>query len=142
MKIKRFSLDNFRNIEKSTIEFSPGTNLLYGNNAQGKTNVIEAIYLFSRGKSFRAKEDKELLKFGEKGFRLFIEYESKNGKETLEYSLYEKEKQRKKNGYKINKIKEMIESFSAVLFSPDDLSLVKESPEERRSFLNESPANI
>ncbi len=136
MILKKFSAENFRNVEKESISFLPGVNLLYGDNAQGKTNAIEAIYLFARGKSFRAKEDKELLKFDEDGFRISIDFSSKNGDEKLEYSLFGKERLRKKNGYKISKIKDMIGSFKAVLFSPDDLSLVKESPEERRSFLN------
>ena len=136
MILKKFSAENFRNVENESISFLPGVNLLYGDNAQGKTNAIEAIYLFARGKSFRAKEDKELLKFNEQGFRIAIEFYSKNGEERLEYSLFGKERLRKKNGYKISKIKDMIGSFKAVLFSPDDLSLVKESPEERRSFLN------
>ena len=136
MILKKFSAENFRNVENESISFLPGVNLLYGDNAQGKTNAIEAIYLFARGKSFRAKEDKELLKFNEQGFRIAIEFYSKNGEEKLEYSLFGKERLRKKNGYKISKIKDMIGSFKAVLFSPDDLSLVKESPEERRSFLN------
>ena len=136
MIIKKFSAENFRNVEKESISFLPGVNLLYGDNAQGKTNAIEAIYLFARGKSFRAKEDKELLKFNQEGFRISIEFNSKSGDESLEYSLFGKERLRKKNGYKINKIKDMLGSFKAVLFSPDDLSLVKDSPEERRSFLN------
>ena len=68
MIIKRFKADNFRNIEKCDIEFSPGVNLLYGKNAQGKTNVVEGIYYFSRGKSFRGREDKELVRFGEEEF--------------------------------------------------------------------------
>ena len=61
MIIKRFRAENFRNIEKCDIEFSPGVNLLYGQNAQGKTNVVEGIYYFSRGRSFRGREDKELI---------------------------------------------------------------------------------
>ena len=61
MVIKRFYADGFRNIDGCSIEFEPGVNLLYGNNAQGKTNVVEGIYIFARGKSFRAREDKELL---------------------------------------------------------------------------------
>ena len=136
MIIKKFSAENFRNVEKESISFLPGVNLLYGDNAQGKTNAIEAIYLFARGKSFRAKEDKELLKFNQEGFRISVEFNSKSGDESLEYSLFGKERLRKKNGYKINKIKDMLGSFKAVLFSPDDLSLVKDSPEERRNFLN------
>lgn len=136
MIIKKFCCENFRNIEKCSVEFSDGVNLLYGNNAQGKTNAVEGIYLFARGKSFRAKDDKELIKFEKEGFRSYIEYKNKKGDNTLEYSNFGKEKLRKKNGYKIKKIKEFIGSFKAVLFSPDDLSIVKDSPEERRNFLN------
>ncbi len=136
MIIKRFKADNFRNIEKCDIEFSPGVNLLYGKNAQGKTNVVEGIYYFSRGKSFRGREDKELVRFGAEGFRIYLEFEDNCGKESLEYALFGKERLRKRNDYKITKITEMIGSFKAVLFYPDDLSLVKDGPEERRGFLN------
>ena len=136
MKIKRFYAENFRNIEKCDILFSDGVNLLYGDNAQGKTNAIEGIYVFARGKSFRNADDKDLIKFGCEGFRIGVEYTDKSGDNSLEYCLFGKERRRRKNGYKIDKIKEMIGSFKAVLFYPDDLSLVKDSPEERRSFLN------
>lgn len=136
MIIKRFRAENFRNIEKCDIEFSPGVNLLYGKNAQGKTNAVEGIYLFSRGKSFRGRDDGELVRFGKEGFRIYIEYEDKNGGGSLEYALFGKERQRKKNGYKISRITEMLGSFKAVLFYPDNLELVKGGPEERRGFLN------
>ena len=136
MIIKRFKAENFRNISNCDIEFSPGVNLLYGKNAQGKTNAIEGIYIFSRGKSFRGKDDSELIKFGERGFRIAIEFEDVSGNESLEYALFDKERLRKKNGYKINKVTEMIGSFKCVLFYPDNLGLVKGGPEERRSFLN------
>ena len=124
MIIKRFCAENFRNIDKCDISFSPGVNLLYGNNAQGKTNAIEGIYIFARGKSFRAKEDRELLEFDKDGFRIYIEYEDKDGVGTLEYAHYGREKRRRKNGYAVKSVKEMIGSFKAVLFYPDDLSLV------------------
>lgn len=136
MIIKRFLAENFRNIDKCDVEFSPGVNLLYGKNAQGKTNVVEGIYYFSRGKSFRGREDKELVHFGKEGFRIHLEYESNLGTESLEYAVFGKERLRKKNDYKITKITEMIGSFKAVLFYPDDLGLVKDGPEERRGFLN------
>jgi DNA replication and repair protein RecF len=141
MIIKRFKAENFRNIEKCDIEFSPGVNLLYGRNAQGKTNVVEGIYYFSRGRSFRGREDKELVRFGTEGFRIYLEFEDKCGRESLEYALFGRERLRKKNDYKISKITEMIGSFKAVLFYPDDLSLVKDGPEERRGFLNVAAAN-
>ena len=136
MIIKRFYAENFRNIERCDISFVPGVNLLYGNNAQGKTNVVEGIYVFARGKSFRAKEDKELLSFDKEGFRIGIDYISDSGDESLEYAHFGRERRRKRNGYKLKSAKEMIGSFRAVLFYPDDLSLVKDSPEERRAFLN------
>lgn len=136
MIIKRFRAENFRNIEACDIEFSPGVNLLYGKNAQGKTNVVEGIYYFSRGRSFRGREDKELTRFGEAGFRIYLDFADKYGDQSLEYALYGRERLRKKNGYKLSKVTEMIGSFKAVLFYPDDLSLVKDGPEERRSFLN------
>lgn len=136
MILKRFCAENFRNIEKCDLEFSSGVNLLYGNNAQGKTNAVEGIYLFARGRSFRSVEDRELVRFGEDGFRIYIEYENKNGEGSLEYAFFGKERRRKKNGYKIEKIKEMLGNFKAVMFYPDDLALVKSSPDERRAFLN------
>ena len=136
MIIKSFRAQNFRNIEKCSLEFDSSVNLLLGENAQGKTNAVEGIYLFARGKSFRRGDEKDLIRFGTEGFNLFIEYEDKNGKNTLEYAVFGKERRRKKNGYKISRASEMVGNFKAVLFSPDDLTLVKGGPEERREFLN------
>lgn len=136
MILKCFKAENFRNIEKCDIKFSPGVNLLYGRNAQGKTNAVEGIYLFSRGKSFRAQDDREMTSFGKEGFRVSIEYDSLDGEGSLEYASFGREKLRKKNGYKIGKVSEMIGSFRSVLFYPDNLGLVKDGPEERRTFLN------
>lgn len=136
MIIKRFRAEGFRNIEHCDLEFSPGVNLLHGKNAQGKTNAIEGIYVFSRGKSFRAREDSELIRFGDEGFRLYIEYEGADGEGQLEYALFGKERLRKKNGYKIKKVSEMIGCFRSVLFYPDDLKIIKGGPEERRGFIN------
>jgi DNA replication and repair protein RecF len=142
MILKRFVAENFRNIEKCDINFRCGVNLLHGDNAQGKTNAVEGIYLFSRGKSFRAREDSELIRFGKEGFRIYIEYEDKNKKGSFEYALFGKERLRKKNGYKVSKISEMIGDFKAVLFYPDDLTLVKGGPEERRRFVDISISQI
>lgn len=136
MILKRFCAESFRNIDSCDIEFSPGVNLLYGRNAEGKTNVIEGIYIFSRGKSFRRADDSDLVKFGGQGFRISIEYSDKSGDGTLEYAYFGKERLRKKNGYKLNKVAEMIGSFKSVIFYPDNLSLVKDGPDARREFLN------
>lgn len=136
MILKRFIARDFRNIESCDVSFSPGVNLLYGKNAEGKTNAVEGIYMFSRGKSFRRGDERDLMRFGTEGFRISIEYESLEGEGVLEYAVYGKERLRKKNGYKINKLSEMIGSFKSVLFFPDNLSLVKGGPDERREFLN------
>ena len=136
MIIKSFRAQNFRNIEKCSLEFDESVNLLLGENAQGKTNAVEGIYIFARGKSFRRGDERDLVRFGADGFNLCIEYEDKNGKNTLEYSVFGRERRRKKNGYKISRASEMVGSFKAVLFCPDDLTLVKGGPDERREFLN------
>ena len=136
MKLRRFRADGFRNIDACDITFTDGANLLVGGNAEGKTNAVEGIYLFSRGRSFRTSDDKELVGFGKEGFRISVEYEDKDGVSTLEYALFGRQRQRKKNGYKLTGVSEMIGSFRSVLFFPDDLRLVKGEPEERRAFLN------
>ena len=136
MIIKSFRAHNFRNIEKCSLEFDKSVNLLLGENAQGKTNAVEGIYVFARGKSFRRGEERDLIRFGAEGFNLSIEYEDKNGANTLEYSVFGRERRRKINGYKISRASEMIGNFKAVLFCPDDLTLVKGGPDERREFLN------
>ena len=136
MKIKRLYAENFRNIASCDISFADGVNLFVGNNAEGKTNAVEGIYLFSRGRSHRTSDDRDMIRFGTEGFRLKIEYESLNGEETLEYACFGRERQRKKNGYKISRVSEMIGSFRSVLFYPDNLEIVKDGPEERRAFLN------
>ena len=136
MIIKSFKAKNFRNIEEAELKFNRGINVLLGKNAQGKTNAVEGIYVFARGKSFRHGDDKDLVRRGAEGFNISIEFENKSGTETLEYSYYGTQRRRKKNGYKVSRASEMIGSFKAVLFCPDDLDLVKGGPEKRREFLN------
>ena len=136
MKIKSFKAENFRNIGKCDIAFTDGVNLIYGGNALGKTNVIEGIYLFSRGRSFRTAQEKDMIKYDAPGFRIAIDYESLDGDCSLSYANFGREKRRMKNGYQIKSAKEMIEGFKAILFHPDNLALVKGGPEERRAFLN------
>ena len=140
MKIKRFKAEDFRNIGKCDIEFTDGVNLIYGGNALVKTNVIEGIYLFSRGKSFRTAQEKDMVRYDAPGFRVAIDYESLDGECSLEYASFGREKRRRRNGYPVKSVKEMIEGFKAILFHPDNLSLVKGGPEERRAFLNVAAA--
>ncbi len=136
MRIKKLKVNTFRNIEKADIEFSSGVNLLYGNNAQGKTNVIEAIYYFSRGKSFRLASDDELKKIGEDGFSIELEYEGNKRNGSLAYRAYGNEKKKWRNGAEEKKMTDMIGHFRAVLFFPEHLYLVKEGPSGRREFMD------
>ncbi len=136
MILKSLSANNYRNIGNEKISFFGGVNLLLGGNAQGKTNVIEAIYTFARGKSFRGAVDKKLIKFGESSFSIEIEFEDKRRSQTLSYYYSDKERIRKKNGIKEEKAADMLGHFRAVLFCPEHLMIVKGGPSERREFIN------
>ena len=136
MHIKSFSAQNFRNVENATLSFTPGVNLLFGKNAQGKTNLIEGIYTFARGKSFRGASDADVVRFGERGFSLSLTYgEEEYGESTLSYRYFEGERKRLRGGVPIT-LSEMMGIFRAVLFYPEHLNLVKGGPAERRLFLN------
>ncbi len=136
MILQRFTALRYRNIRESELSFSPGMNLLSGENAQGKTNVLEGIYFFARGKSFRGAADGEQVLFGERGFSLSLSYLSGGRENTLAYRFENGKREREKNGYTVSSASEMIGSFRAVLFYPEHLSLVKGGPAERRLFLN------
>ncbi|MBE6679884.1 MAG: DNA replication and repair protein RecF [Ruminococcaceae bacterium] len=135
MILNKIELQNFRLCESGEIDFSSGVNLLYGKNAEGKTNVLEAIYFFARGKSFRGGKDSDIVKFGEKGYTVKISFERADGEHILEYRFYDGQRQRLCNGVKVS-AKELIGKFNAVFFCPDHLSIIKDAPSARREFLN------
>lgn len=140
MIVRQIGVENFRNIENSLVEFTNGVNLLLGNNAQGKTNMLEAIYMMASGKSFRTPHDKDLIKFGEKSFIVNLLYEDSKREQSLYYKINDgrglKKRECRKNGVEINKISEFIGNFRAVLFTPDHLQIIKYGPSERRNFLD------
>ena len=137
MHIKSLLLNNFRNYEKLNIELNEGVNIFTGDNAQGKTNIIESIYYCSIGKSHRTNKDKELIKW-EKSYAYINIYVCKNRiDKKVEIKIF---KQGKKginvNSIKLKKISELFGVFNAVMFSPEDLKIVKDSPSFRRKFLD------
>ena len=136
MYAKKLRLFSFRNIPYADIELSEGINFFLGDNAQGKTNALEAIYLFARGKSFRGARDSEMAAFGSDGFSAELTFEKSDREETLFYGWSKKERIRKRNGIPLEKQSELLGHFRAVLFSPDHLQMVKGSPSERRRFLD------
>lgn len=136
MRAKELSLSTFRNIGEAKITFSPHITFLQGDNAQGKTNALEALYLFARGKSFRGAKDSELCSFGKEGYALSLHYEKEDREENLSVFVRGKEKERRKNGIPLARQSALVGNFRAVLFCPDHLQMVKGSPSERRKFLD------
>ena len=141
MKISRIEINNFRNIEKITLEPSEKTNVIYGMNAQGKTNLIEAVWMFSGHKSFRGAHDKELVNFDSGESKLRIEYFGGGLKNDAEIRISDK-RNYKINGVELKSSTEMTEESNIIVFSPDQLSIIKDGPSLRRGFLNTAISTI
>lgn len=127
MIIKEVSYRDFRNIENAKIEFSSGTNVLWGNNAQGKTNILEGIYFFARGRCFRANAERELVRFGAADATADIVFRRENDSRDTSLGVYIPSSGRKKltkNGVLLSGVSEIIGDLCAVLFCPSNLSLV------------------
>ncbi len=135
MYIKRITLTNFRNYEKQIIEFDKDLNIIYGNNAQGKTNIIEAIFLSAMGKSFRAKKDKDLIRFGAENAKIEVEFQKIDRDGNISV-LIDNKKTFFINGVKQNKISDIIGKINVVIFTPDDIDIIKEGPARRRKFID------
>lgn len=137
MYIKSLVLNNFRNYEKLNIDLIKGINIFNGDNAQGKTNVIESIYYCSIGKSHRTNKDKELVKWNneEAYIRLYVCRDRIDKK--IEIKIFKEGKKGiNVNSIKLKKLSELFGIFNAVIFSPEDLKIVKDSPGYRRKFLD------
>ena len=114
MYIEKIKLENFRNYEKQEINFNKGINIIYGNNAQGKTNIIESIFICSMGKSFRAKKDKELIKFNEEKAQISINFKRKDREGNIRAEIDDK-KVFFINDIKQNKISDIIGKINVVI---------------------------
>ena len=137
MIIKSIELKNFRNYEELNISFDEGTNILYGDNAQGKTNILEAAYMSGTTKSHKGSRDKEMIRFGQQEAHLRIKV-IRNGKD---YQIDMHLKQNRPKGIAINQIpikkaSELFGILNMVFFSPEDLNIIKNGPAERRRFLD------
>ncbi len=137
MIVKSLKLNNFRNYSIEKIEFDEKLNIIYGNNAQGKTNILEAIYLFSLGKSNRAAKDNDLIKFGEGFCEIEMDFISKSRECTGNIRI--ENSKRKKiliNDIPVKKNSELVGSLNVVFFGPEYLSLIREGPKLRRKNLD------
>ena len=135
MHIKNILLENFRNYDKQEIELNKNINIIYGNNAQGKTNIIESVFLCAYGKSFRAKKDSELIKFDKDNCKVEVSYSKVDREGTIKAEIGEK-KIFFANGVKQNKISDIIGKINVVIFTPDDIEIIKDGPQKRRRFLD------
>ncbi|MCI7637196.1 MAG: DNA replication/repair protein RecF [Oscillibacter sp.] len=142
MRINRIALNGFRNYDFETADFSPGTNVIYGANAQGKTNLLEAVYILASGKSFRTRFDRELIGFGCDSAEILADVMSHEREQTVRI-LY-RSGQRKQ--ITVNAVKktatELGGTLTAVLFSPDDLNLIKEGAAARRRLMDNAISQI
>ena len=142
MRIKKLLLKNFRNYGEEVFGFDEGLNVLYGKNAQGKTNCAEAVFYLCTGASPRAKKDKQLIKSGEESAYIRAEAEGRYGSVTIEANIYENKREVRVNGVKIPKNADLLGNINSVFFSPGELRLIQDGPEERRRFLNVSNSQM
>ena len=137
MFIKSIQLTGYRNYKNSVVYFDRGTNILFGDNAQGKTNILEAIFMCATTKSHKGARDKEIIGFNEEEAHITL-YLDKDGDEIKIDMQLRKDKSKivALNGSKINKATELLGLLNVVLFSPEDLSIIKDGPGERRRFVD------
>ena len=137
MQIKNIKLDNFRNYKQLNITLASGLNIFIGNNAQGKTNLLESIYYCSIGKSTKTSRDKELIKWGETKSKVKVEVERQFYTNNIEIIICEKEKKTIKiNEIPIKRIGELMGELTVIFFSPDEIRLIKDAPQDRRRFMD------
>ncbi|MDO4869646.1 MAG: DNA replication/repair protein RecF [Bacillota bacterium] len=143
MYIKEIELVNFRNYKEQSISFNDKVNIFLGNNAQGKTNLLEGIYLNAFGRSFKNVKDRELIRFGEDFCRIKTIINRDDEDEKVEIVISKDGKKGiKKDGIKLKRTSELLEDYHMIIFSPDDLKIVKEEPEKRRRFINRELCQI
>lgn len=134
--IKELALTNYRNYEKTTVAFENKVNVILGENAQGKTNIMESIFVLSMAKSHRTSNDKELIKWENEFAKISGVVEKERGPVTLDLIISTKGKKAKYNYIEQQKLSQYIGAMNTVMFAPEDLNLVKGSPQVRRRFID------
>jgi len=143
MYIKSVRLKDFRNYDELDLHFNKKLNLILGNNAQGKTNLLESIYVSSIGKSFRTNINSDLIKFDKDSCYINVETFRDDLDGSVEITIYKDSKKNAKvDGVKISKASELLNNIYLVIFSPEDLKIVKDEPEKRRRFINRELSQI
>ena len=137
MECNKIKIRNFRNIEEAEIEFDGGVNILVGDNAQGKTNLLEAISFTALGKSFRTSHEEELIRFGEEFAEVSMDFTDSVRRQNITVRMMTGHRRRiEQNGIKVGRLSDVVGAFRTVLFCPEHLSVVKEGPAMRRAYLD------
>lgn len=142
MLIKKLFLKNFRNYEEETFEFGGGINVLFGRNAQGKTNCAEAVFYLCTGSSLRIRHDRQLIRAGTDCAHISALAENRYGSVAIEADIGEGSREIRVNGNRIAKNAELLGNVNSVFFSPGELRLIQDGPDERRRFLNLSISQL
>lgn len=137
MIIKSIELSDYRNYDHLSLEFSPGTNILYGDNAQGKTNILEAIYVSATTKSHKGSKDRDIINFDKEEAHIRTVIEKENVDTRIDMHLRKnKSKGLAIDGQRVKKAADLIGLCNVVFFSPEDLGIIKNGPSERRRFVD------
>ena len=142
MRIKKLELTNFRNYDKFKLETSDNLNIIIGENGVGKTSILESIYICSLARTFKSNDEDVILKKDRLFSKIKIDLEVQNKTKKLEYTLTDKGKKTKINNSLKKRISDFISQYKVILFSPDELKIIKESPNTRRNYLNISLSQI
>ncbi len=135
MIVRRIRFDRFRNIDSGDVSFCDGINVIYGENAQGKTNILEALWLFTGAKSFRAAKESELVAYDKSSAELKLDFFAENREQSAEITVGEG-KHASLNGIERGSVSKFGGMIKGVIFSPDHLSLIKDGPAARRRFID------
>lgn len=136
MRVIAVKFENYRNLKNNIIEPCEGVNIIYGDNAQGKTNLLEALWLFCGGHSFRSSKDSEIINWDKDFARLEMRFSGQEREQTAKILFTGSKKKVEINGVEKKSAAALIEKFCAVVFSPEHLNLIKRGPSQRRKFID------
>ncbi|MBO4861612.1 MAG: DNA replication/repair protein RecF [Firmicutes bacterium] len=142
MYFKSIELHNFRNYKDQKVEFDPKLNIILGDNAQGKTNLLEGLFIMGLGRSFKTTNDKEMIAFGEEFSRASSIVAGEDEDTQIDIVYNQDGKIIKVDGIKLQRSVDLLENVYVVVFSPEDLRIVKDGPEHRRRFLDRELCQI
>lgn len=136
MYIQEITLSNFRNYNEVHLKLDKGINIFKGDNAQGKTNILEAIYLCATARSHRTSQEKEVIMWNEQAAHITLDVQKRTFEDKIDFHITQKGKAVAINKMSIAKLGELFGTLTVVMFSPEDLQLIKKSPKERRRFID------